>query len=294
MSNLKAYTLPDDLIADSSQPAEGIHIMPYQSEESIVKNRVTLHHNLFSFLIAGEKRVYYAENQAGITSKQFLLLSGGNCLMSEKSAAGNGIYKSVLLFFDNKALTGFFLKYPHIFTDKVEKSIVGEPFVVFTIDDFLENYVRSLSLILASGKALSEDMRQLKFEELMLYMAAHYPQQILSLRTSLQQQQDDFVIRRSAETNLLQHVTIEELAFLCNMSISTYKRRFAKVYGTPPNKWFLQKKMELAATMLLNQGEKPSEVYHKVGYENHSSFTQSFKQIYGVTPSEYQQQKQTV
>jgi AraC-like DNA-binding protein len=47
--------------------------------------------------------------------------------------------------------------------------------------------------------------------------------------------------------------------------------------------------MELAAALLRNGNEKPSDIYHKVGYENHSSFTHSFKQIFGLTPSEYQQ-----
>jgi AraC-like DNA-binding protein len=46
--------------------------------------------------------------------------------------------------------------------------------------------------------------------------------------------------------------------------------------------------MERAA-LLLRGHEKPSDVYYKVGYENHSSFTQSFKQVYGVTPKEFQQ-----
>jgi len=75
---------------------------------------------------------------------------------------------------------------------------------------------------------------------------------------------------------------------MCNMSLSTFKRRFARLYGTSPNKWLLQKRMEQAAS-LLHQQEKPSQIYHKVGYENHSSFTQSFKQVYGVTPREFQQ-----
>ncbi|MHA4808075.1 helix-turn-helix domain-containing protein [Flavitalea flava] len=53
----------------------------------------------------------------------------------------------------------------------------------------------------------------------------------------------------------------------------------------------MQRRMEIAAHLLRNDNEKPSEVYFKVGYENHSSFTQSFKQIFGITPKEYQLQK---
>jgi AraC-like DNA-binding protein len=74
------------------------------------------------------------------------------------------------------------------------------------------------------------------------------------------------------------------------MSLSTFNRRFVRLYGTTPNKWLLRRRMEQAA-VLLNEREKPSDVYLKVGYENHSSFSQSFKQVFGVTPKEYQQQR---
>ncbi|WP_420152093.1 helix-turn-helix domain-containing protein, partial [Siphonobacter sp.] len=77
-------------------------------------------------------------------------------------------------------------------------------------------------------------------------------------------------------------------AFLCHTSLSTFKRRFAKIYGTSPNKWFLEKRMQKAAQLLKQGDYKVSEVYYEIGYENLSSFIQSFKQVYGVTPKQYQ------
>lgn len=288
-----SYSFPSLLLADDVRE-EDIHVLSFQSTENRMKNRIMLEHNLFSFLIDGEKRVYYAEKHAKIDSTQFLLLSSGNCIMSEKRASNEGIYKSTMLSFDPNILTRFFLKYPHVCPDRQDKNTTGEPFVVFTKDSFLQNFVQSLCLMLDGGKALSRDMKQLKFEELILYIADRYPQQLTGLRATVWEGQEDSIVRKSAETNIYNNVTVEELAFLCNMSLSTYKRKFGKLYGTTPTRWFLQKRMEQAATMLLAEGEKPSEIYHKVGYENHSSFTQSFKQVYGVTPSEYRQQKLTV
>lgn len=288
-----SYTFPGFLLADNVREEE-IHVLSFQSTENRMKNKIMLGQNFFSFLIEGEKGVYYAEKHAKIDNSQFLLLSSGNCIMSEKSASDEGIYKSVTLSFTPNVLTNFFLKYPHACPVRKEKDTAGEPFLVFDKDSFLQNFVHSLCLMLEGGKSLSRDMKQLKFDELLLYMADRYPQQLLGLRAVVGEDQEDSIIRKSAETNIYNNVTVEELAFLCNMSLSTYKRKFGKVYGITPAKWFLQKRMEQAATMLLAEGEKPGEIYHKVGYENHSSFTQSFKQIYGVTPSEYRQQKLTI
>lgn len=60
------------------------------------------------------------------------------------------------------------------------------------------------------------------------------------------------------------------------------------IYGTSPNKWLLEKRMQKAA-QLLKQGEcKASEIYVELGYENLSSFVQSLKQVHGITPKQYQ------
>ncbi|WPV64040.1 helix-turn-helix transcriptional regulator [Chitinophaga sp. LS1] len=72
------------------------------------------------------------------------------------------------------------------------------------------------------------------------------------------------------------------------MSLSSFKRKFARIYGNSPNKWLLEKRMERAAKMLRHEHRKASEIYYELGYENLSSFIQSFKQIYGITPKQYQ------
>lgn len=286
---MDTFNLPMDLVQES----DNLHIIGYESSANLVKNRITMHTNLFSFLLEGVKTTFYAEKSAQIDPTQFILLSCGNCMMSEKNAPENGIYRSILFFFDNKVLSDFFIKYPGPPQVHVEQGACSteQPFITFRHDAFLQNFLRSLELMLATGKPISRAMRVLKFEELMLYMVDKYPQQVLSLRTANREEHD---FRQAVEAHIENNITVDELAFLCNMSTSTFKRRFAKVYGVAPSKWYLQKRMEIAATLLLNNREKPSDVYHKVGYENHSSFSQSFKQVFGVSPSEYQQQKMNV
>ncbi|WP_343688632.1 AraC family transcriptional regulator [Chitinophaga sp.] len=286
---MDTFNLPMDLV----QETDNLHILSYRSSSNVVKNKITMHTNLFSFLLEGVKTTFYAEKSAQIDPSQFIMLSCGNCLMSEKNAPENGIYRSILFFFDNKVLADFFIKYPGPSQVHVghTPAVTQQAFITFQLDPFLQNFLRSLELMLGTGRPVSREMKVLKFEELMLHLMDQYPQQVLSLRTAHAAEND---FRQAVEAHIENNITVDELAFLCNMSTSTFKRRFAKVYGVAPSKWYLQKRMEIAATLLLNNGEKPSDVYHKVGYENHSSFTQSFKQVFGVTPSEYQQQKMTV
>lgn len=266
-------TIPRDLFAERTVPAEPLGatgLRLYESSQPSEKSRVMVKQHFFSFILEGEKLIHRKGEPLRISPEKFLLIGEGNCLMTEKLSS-NKRYHSLLFFFDDSVLRGFFAKHPG-----VRQGGKSEPIVCFDRDAFVRNYLDSLLLLMQGD--FQEELRVLKLEELLLYLSGRY-------RFSFEAV--DGELRAAVEGNWDQVVSVEELAWVCNMSLSTFKRKFGKVYGTSPNRWLLQRRMERAAE-LLNQQVKPSEVYFKVGYENHSSFTQSFKQIYGVTPSEYQ------
>ncbi|MEZ2445855.1 helix-turn-helix domain-containing protein [Chitinophaga sp. RCC_12] len=270
--------------ADSQNTMEQVAVMLYNPDVANINGKIELRQNLFSFLLEGQKSVQYAGSQVTINPDQFLLLSSGNCLMSEKIAAPGGRYRSILLFADNKVLADFFLRHPQAPAQKKQEA----PFLVFEKDAFLINFIESLGFILASGVPPSAELRKVKLEELLLYLSEHYPEKMQGLRNFNDETDDDLLIRQAVTANMYNTVTVEELAFLCHMSLSTFKRRFARIYGTSPNKWLLEKRMQKAA-QLLKQGEcKVSEIYFELGYENLSSFIQSFKQVHGITPKQFQ------
>src|SRR5579859_1454873 len=106
----KSITIPKDLFAGDNWPAfrGRTDIRGYESEGPAVKTRVTLQVNLFSFLLEGEKTVHRWGEPIRIRGGQFLLMAGGNTLMSEKLSI-NGRYSSLLFFFDDSVFKDFFL-----------------------------------------------------------------------------------------------------------------------------------------------------------------------------------------
>ena len=268
---------------------EDLFLYNYVSEKQVGRNKIFLQHNLITLLEQGEKVVHYANSATVIKNTQFALLSAGNCLMTEKLPVDNH-YRSTMLFFDNTELTKFFVKYAAVIdTPSSAPSRHQKPFLVFEKDDFIRSYITSLQFI-QSKTSFSDKRVELKFEELMLYLIEKYPGEMLSFQTRSQEEYSDLEVRKAVEQNITSNLTLEELAFLCNTSVSTFKRRFQKLYHAAPRQYFLLRKMEIATSLLL-QNENPSEVFYKVGFENHSSFSQSFKQVYGISPKQYQQRK---
>ena len=281
--------LPKVFLSDN-EPESPIYIHKHVSHQNSLRSKILLQQNLISLLMNGEKILDYGGKTIEINSDQFVILAAGNCLMTEK-ISNTKEYSALLILFDNNTLINFFVKYAALISKKKWKGeVMEEPFVVLDKDPFISSFISNLDFLLQNNIPASAEMKQLKFEELMLYLLEKYPKIILSFETSRQIEHSDYEIQRAVELNITNNLTLEELAFLCNTSSSTFKRRFVKLYNAQPNQYFLQRRMELAATLLLQHKENPSEVFYKVGYKNLSSFSQSFKLVYGVSPKQYQQQ----
>ncbi len=93
---------------------------------------------------------------------------------------------------------------------------------------------------------------------------------------------------QTIESNQLNKLTLKELAFLCNMSVSSFKREFKKHYAESPIKWFQDKRLAYAFRLLNEEQKRPSDIFTIVGYETLSSFVQAYKLKYGITPKQQQ------
>ncbi|MFK7756862.1 MAG: helix-turn-helix domain-containing protein [Flavobacteriales bacterium] len=130
-------------------------------------------------------------------------------------------------------------------------------------------------------------MLKLKFEEVMLYLWNTQGLDFLYSLVSISTNPNHKFIQ-TIENNKLNKLTVRELAFLSNMSISTFKRAFEKHFKSTPSKWFQDKRLNHAAFLLKDKSKRPSDIYEEIGYENLSNFIQTFKLKFGVTPKQYQ------
>lgn len=284
---MSIFTLPDDINYETNNKSDDLIIHNYSAPTQSFYGKSILKKNAISLVISGEKTMHFAEKKIDISDKEIHFLSTGNCLVSMKLSVIKP-FQSILIFFDNKILTNFLLKYQikiNLLT-KVQK-VSKEPFLTFVKDAFIQNYIASLALLFQSNTQISSEMKMIKFEELMLHLLENHPAKIFAFQSLKNNELNDFEISKVVESNITTNLNIDEMAFLCNVSLSTFNRRFISIYGISPSKWFLQKKMEMAKELITHHGERPSEVYHKVGYENHSSFSQSFKQYFGISPTHF-------
>jgi len=213
-----------------------------------------------------------------------VILSTGNILTSEVTT-GNTDFSSVILCFSNNLLKRFYIKYCALM-DNSPPPKGKVPFITYSQDNFMRQYANSLVTLLGSSTSLTPEMKQVKLEELLLYLVQVDCKRLQSLQI-MSKDYVDLNLQKLVESHIGQPITIEELAFLCNMSASTFKRNFNRIYGTSPQQYLLGRKLKMAALLLECPSETPSAVYLKVGYKNHSSFSGAFREYFGINPSEY-------
>ena len=83
-------------------------------------------------------------------------------------------------------------------------------------------------------------------------------------------------------------LNVEHIASELNMSVQTFRRRLQNTAGETPKAFISAIQMEKAVKLLKESPDIPVlEVASRCGFEESSSFTHTFKRVYGVSPKEF-------
>ena len=86
--------------------------------------------------------------------------------------------------------------------------------------------------------------------------------------------------------------SVETIASKLNMSVQTFRRRLMSAAGESPKAFISAIQMEKAGNLLTESPDMPIvDVALKCGFDEASSFTHTFKRIYGITPSQYRERQ---
>lgn len=92
------------------------------------------------------------------------------------------------------------------------------------------------------------------------------------------------------EANLAETIEIDELAKVAALSPFYYQRLFTRLVKSSVREYIKLRRLAVAATYLQEQQRRIIDVALEVGFNNPISFSRSFKEVYGISPSHYQKQ----
>lgn len=92
------------------------------------------------------------------------------------------------------------------------------------------------------------------------------------------------------EKNLSEEIGIQQLSQIACLSPFYYQRLFRRLVNKPVMEYVKLRRLANASEALLHRHDRIIDVSLTFGFENHETFSRSFKDVYGLTPDAYRKQ----
>ena len=89
------------------------------------------------------------------------------------------------------------------------------------------------------------------------------------------------------EKNCIREIISSELAMMCHLSETHFRRLFKECYGVSPVTYRNQLRIRLACRLLQNEQYSVTEIADQLGFESVYYFVRVFKQIMKMSPSQW-------
>ena len=244
----------------------------------------------FLYMLKGDMEYQSGADHLNIPAHQSLLLNclkAGNQIRDINSSDNSEL---VIVTFPPDILKRIYDKeLPLIFTKSDQTT--NQQRGVIKNDFLIQKYIEGLLFYFENPSLVNDEILILKLKEIILLLSQ--TQEAQTIQTILSQlfSATTFTFRQIIEANLFSPLSIEDLAQMNNLSASSFKREFRKLYNDSPASYIKSKRLEKAAQLLSVSDERITDIAFDCGFNDLANFTKSFHDRYGVAPSNYRMKR---
>lgn len=240
----------------------------------------------FLYVLQGEMQFQFEDDRRDIPVNHSLLL---NCLNSGKqirSTGDNSTGEVVIITFHPEILKKIYERELPVIIQP-GRSVSNQSHGRISNDFLIHKYIEGLLFYFENPSLVNEEILILKLKEIVLLLSQ--TQQVETIQVILSQlfSPAKFSFKQIIEAHLFAQINIEELAQKTNLSVSSFKREFAKLYNDTPANYIKNKKLEKAAELLLASDNRIADIAYQCGFNELANFTKSFHDKYHVSPTHY-------
>lgn len=245
----------------------------------------------FLYVIKGEFQYKTDEQEFDVPTHYSLFL---NCISSGKHIQNSNLESNcqvVIVTFYPDILKRIYDRELPSLLQKPVNMVSNQSSEKINNDFLIQKYVEGLLFYFENPSLINEDILILKLKEIMLLLAQSQNANAVQLILSQLFSPTTYSFKQIIEANLFSQLTIEQLAEKSNLSISSFKREFAKLYEDTPANYIRNKKLEKAAELLLISDERITDIAFDCGFNDLTTFTKNFSDKYHISPSAYRQER---
>ncbi len=241
----------------------------------------------FHYVMDSELQYKIDDKQINITNKEALLLNCRNVGNNMSSIATTQKQKLVIVHFHPDILKKIYDREMPTLLQKPKNAVSNKTSERINNDYLIQIYIEGLLFYFENPSLVNDDILILKLKEIILLLSQ--TQNADAIQTILSQlfSPTIYTFKQIIEANLFTAITLDELADHCNLSLSSFKREFAKHYSDSPANYIKTKRLEKAAGLLRVSDMRITDIAFECGFNELANFTKSFHDKYDATPTNY-------
>ncbi|MES2828238.1 MAG: AraC family transcriptional regulator [Bacteroidota bacterium] len=243
----------------------------------------------FLYMLKGETQFQFEDSHLNLPSNHALLL---NCTHPGRQI--NDSNKSdgeiVIVTFHPEILKKIYdRELPLIFQQS--NKITNQNSRKINNDFLIQKYIEGLLFYFENPSLVNEEILVLKLKEIILLLSQTQEAETIQVILSQLFSPAIYTFKQVIEANLLSPLGVEDLAEKTNLSISSFKREFKKLYDDSPANYIKTKRLAKAAELLCVSEERITDIAYNCGFNDLANFTKSFHDKYGSSPTNYRLEK---
>lgn len=241
----------------------------------------------FLYILQGEMQYQMDDEQIDIPANYSLFL---NCIQSGKQIHHSNAESNceiVIVTFHPDIVKKIYERELPALLQTPRHTISNKASETINSDFLIQKYIEGLLFYFENPSLVNEDILILKCKEIILLLAQTRNAEAIQIIFSQLFSPTTYTFKQITEAHLFSQLSIGELAQQHNLSISSFKREFAKLYNDTPANYIKIKKLEKAAELLLISDKRITDIAFDCGFNDLANFTKSFSEKYNTTPTNY-------
>ena len=233
------------------------------------------------YVYSGELVVTDNENETLVNPGECIFVRRDHRTTMVKKSLENENYKGITLTFKRNRLREYLTK---LDTNDIPKQVEVPNIHVVKINKRpdINSLFESLNPYFDSNIQPSDEIIKLKLQEgihALLNTNKFFFPMLFDFNAAWKIDILDFL-----NENYMYDLSLEEISTYTGRSLSSFKRDFAQISDLTPQKWIINKRLQVAYEKLQRKDNKASDIYLEVGFKNLSHFYTAFKKQFGYTP----------
>ncbi|GJM63508.1 AraC family transcriptional regulator [Persicobacter diffluens] len=153
----------------------------------------------------------------------------------------------------------------------------------------IQQFIASMDFYFEHPELMNEELMEMKTKELVMLLVQ------TGNISSIQELLSDLYhphranLREVIELHTFSNLSLDELAELCHMSLSSFKRAFKKEFGQSPAQYLTGIRLSRAKELLRISDQPVSDIAYELGFNDPLYFTRLFKKHEGLAPTAFRE-----